>query len=167
MAIKMIEIGRREKADFPSLGLEDIDVKIDTGAYTSSIHCVDMKEIDRKLYCKFLDESHPAYNHKELVFEEYRLAEVKSSNGISEIRYQIVIPILFGKNLYDIELTLSDRAEMKYPVLIGRKFLHGKFIVDVSKINKLKKKTTRTNEKKKTQDGDSLSESEIILDSED
>lgn len=135
-----IEIGRREKADFPTLGLEEIEVKIDTGAYTSSIHCIDMKEIDGKLYCKFLDESHPAYNHKELVFNDYKLTEVKSSNGISEIRYQIVIPIIFGKILYDIELTLSDRAEMRYPALIGRKFLQGKFIVDVSKINKLKKK---------------------------
>lgn len=139
-------VGRREKANFPTLGLEDIDVKIDTGAFTSSIHCVDMNEIDGKLYCKFLDESHPAYNHKELIFGTYQMNPVKSSNGIVELRYQIVTKMKFGKKIYDIELTLTDRAEMKYPVLIGRKFLKGKFVVDVSKLNrlsKLKKKTKK------------------------
>ncbi len=140
MALKKKVIGRREKADFPTLGLKDIDVKIDTGAFTSSIHCVDITEIDGKLHCKFLDELHPAYNHKELVFDSYEITSVKSSNGITELRYQILVRIKFGKKYYDIELTLSDRAEMKYPVLIGRKFLQGKFVVDVAKVNKLKKK---------------------------
>lgn len=139
MVVKKKVIGRREKANFPTLGLEDIDVKIDTGAFTSSIHCVDMKEIDARLYCNFLDELHPAYNQKELVFEHYEKNFIKSSNGIVEERYQIVTKIKFGKKYYDIELTLTDRAEMKYPVLIGRKFLQGKFIVDVSKLNRLSK----------------------------
>jgi hypothetical protein len=64
---------------------------------------------------------------------------IKSSNGITELRYQIVVCIKFGRKYFDIELTLTDRAEMKYPVLLGRKFLQGKFVVDVSKVNKLKK----------------------------
>lgn len=146
MIVKKKVIGRREKANFPTLRLEDIDVKIDTGAFTSSIHCVDMKEIDGKLHCKFLDESHPAYNHKELVFDSYEKNFIKSSNGIVEERYQIVTRIKFGKKHYDIELTLTDRAEMKYPVLIGRKFLQGKFIVDVSKLNRLNKLKKKTKE---------------------
>lgn len=147
MVIEKIIIGRREKANFPTLGLEDIEVKIDTGAFTSSIHCVDMKEVEGKLHCNFLDESHPAYNQKELVFDYYEKNFIKSSNGMVEERYQIITRIEFGKKYYNIELTLTDRAEMKYPVLIGRKFLKGKFIVDVSKLNKLnklKKKTKKT-----------------------
>jgi hypothetical protein len=167
MANKKKEIGRRERADFPTLGLKDIEVKIDTGAFTSSIHCADIKEIDSRLHCKFLDENHPSYNHMELVFEDYEMTVIKSSNGITENRYQIKLPILFGKKIYDIELTLTDRAEMKYPVLIGRKFLQGKFIVDVSKLNKLKKKITKTNEKEETEDGDSLGESQTLLHPED
>ncbi len=137
MAKKKI-VGRREKADFPTLGIMDIDVKIDTGAFTSSIYCSEIKIIDSQLYCKFLDKFHGAFKDQELIFESYSLAKVKSSNGISEERYQIRTSIEFGSKLYEIELTLTDREEMKYPVLIGRKFLKGKFIVDVSKTNKLK-----------------------------
>ncbi|HET8837809.1 MAG TPA: RimK/LysX family protein, partial [Flavobacteriaceae bacterium] len=55
---------------------------------------------------------------------------VKSSNGITQKRYEIRSTIqIFGK-IYKISLTLSDRKEMRYPVLIGRKFLSNKFIVD-------------------------------------
>jgi hypothetical protein len=91
---------------------------------------------------------------------------IKSSNGISETRYQIVLPMIFGKKTYEIELTLNDRAEMKYPVLLGRKFLQGKFIVDVSKLNRLSKKTQKTNEKAETQNGDSISQPETVLNPE-
>jgi hypothetical protein len=92
---------------------------------------------------------------------------IKSSNGISETRYQIVLTMIFGKKTYNVELTLSDRAEMKFPVLLGRKFLQqGKFIVDVSKINRLRKKTAKTNEKEETENGDSLGQSETVLNTE-
>ena len=139
MSKKKKTIGRRERVDFPQLGLKNIDAKIDTGAFSSSIHCVDMQEIDNQLICKFLDDSHPAYNHKQLIFSDYEMVSVKSSNGITEVRYKIVTRMKMGVKYFDIGLTLSDRAEMKYPVLIGRRFLMGKFVVDVSKTNKLKK----------------------------
>ena len=40
-----ITVGRIDKADFPELSLKDIDLKIDSGAYTSSIHCSNIEEI--------------------------------------------------------------------------------------------------------------------------
>ena len=43
-----ITIGRSDKADFPELSLFDIDLKVDSGAYTSSIHCTDIQEITLK-----------------------------------------------------------------------------------------------------------------------
>lgn len=133
-----IIVGRREKVNFFALGLKNIDAKIDTGAYTSSIHCASIQEIDNKLYCKFIDTSEGVRQIRELVFDSYNIAVVKSSNGITELRYQIITTVQFGEKEYAIELTLTDRAEMKYPVLIGRKFLKKKFIVDVSLINQLK-----------------------------
>lgn len=123
-------IGRIDKADFPDLHLEDIAIKIDTGAYTSSIHCEDIHEENGELHCKFLDKEHPNYNHKSFIFKEYNTIKVRSSNGIAQKRYEIKSTIkIFGKT-YKISLSLSDRKEMKYPVLIGRKFLNNKFIVD-------------------------------------
>jgi hypothetical protein len=128
-------IGRIDKADFPLLQLEDVDVKIDTGAYTSTIHCKNVKVEDNYLKCNFLDEEHPDYHEKEIVFDNYDVKVVKSSNGQSQARYRILTEIiLFGKT-YPIFLTLSDRDDMKYPVLLGRKFLTKRFIVDINKTN--------------------------------
>ncbi|MDP5170041.1 MAG: RimK/LysX family protein [Bacteroidia bacterium] len=127
-------IGRSDKADFPELDLFDIDIKIDTGAYTSAIHChkIKEKEIDGERMISFvlLDPSHPQYNKKEYRAKIHKEKLVKSSNGKSQKRYIIKTKIvLFGKK-YSIELSLSERGEMRYPVLIGRKLLRRKFIVD-------------------------------------
>ena len=123
-------IGRFDKADFPLLDLEEIAIKIDTGAYTSSIHCNDIIEEDGVLHCTFLDEEHPLYNGKAFTFKEYDIVFVKSSNGIQQKRYQVQSTIKIFEKVFKISLSLSARQEMRYPVLIGRKFLSKKFIVD-------------------------------------
>ena len=128
-------IGRFDKADFPLLDLEDIAIKIDTGAYTSSIHCNNIIEKDDLLYCTFLDDEHPLYNGKEFIFKEYDIVFVKSSNGIIQKRYQVQSTIKIFDKVFKISLSLSARQEMRYPVLIGRKFLTKKFIVDTEFID--------------------------------
>ena len=128
-------IGRIDKADFPLLNLLNVEVKIDTGAYTSSIHCNNVKVVDNYLKCNFLDEEHPNYHEKEIIFDNYDVKVIKSSNGQTETRYRILTEItLFGQT-HPIFLTLSDRIEMRYPVLLGRKFLSRKFNVDINKTN--------------------------------
>ena len=124
-------IGRVDKFDFPKLDLFNIDVKIDTGAYTSAIHCSEIKEINNTLHCTFYSKGHPNFSSEEVIFTEYTFTNVKSSNGIKENRYKIKSEvIIFGKT-YKINLTLSTRDDMRFPVLIGRQFLKGKFLVDV------------------------------------
>jgi hypothetical protein len=134
-----LTIGRVDKADFPELHLLDIDIKIDSGAYTSSIHCSDIEEIviNGENLIKFilLDPEHPFYNNKEFTFKNYATKIVKSSNGISEKRYLIRTEIVIFFTVYVIDLTLSERKDMKYPVLLGRKFLNKKFIIDTAKKN--------------------------------
>ncbi|PTX45168.1 hypothetical protein C8P64_1159 [Christiangramia gaetbulicola] len=133
--MEKIVIGRFDKADFPALQLNDIAIKIDTGAYTSSIHCDNIIEKDDAIHCTFLDDEHPLYNGKEFVFEDYDIVFVRSSNGIIQKRYQVQSNIkLFGK-VFKISLSLSSRQEMRFPVLIGRKFLTKKFIVDTELID--------------------------------
>lgn len=123
-------IGRFDKADFPALHLNDIAIKIDTGAYTSSIHCENIREENDLLLCTFLDEEHPLYNGKEFSFKDYDIVFVRSSNGIIQKRYQVESTIKIFNKVYKISLSLSSRQEMRFPVLIGRKFLTKKFIVD-------------------------------------
>lgn len=123
-------IGRFDRADFPDLHLNDISIKIDTGAYTSSIHCDNIIEVDDVLKCTFLDEEHPLYNGREFIFQDYDVVFVRSSNGIVQKRYQIQSKIKLFDHIYKISLSLAARQEMRFPVLLGRKFLTKKFIVD-------------------------------------
>ena len=143
------KIGRIDKADFPLLNLENVEIKVDTGAFTSSIHCTEMRVEDNFLKCRFLDEAHPAYDQKEFVFDNYDVKVVKSSNGQTEVRYRILTEVLLFGKIFPIFLTLSDRKEMKFPVLIGRKFLMKRFMVDINKTNlsfKLKEETLKNSQ---------------------
>jgi hypothetical protein len=125
------KLGRVDKIDFPVLNLNTIDVKIDTGAYTSAIHCSQIREENHKLYCLFESKGHPNFKSDEVVFENYTDTDVKSSNGLKENRYKIKTDVVFFGKTYKINLTLSTRDDMRFPVLIGRQFLSKKFIVDV------------------------------------
>lgn len=134
-----LTIGRIDKADFKEFLLFDIDVKIDSGAYTSSIHCSDIKEIsiNGENFIKFtlLDPQHPFYNNKEYSTKKYAIKFVKSSNGIAQKRYLIQTEIFIFNTSYPIHLTLSERKDMKFPVLLGRKFLNKQFVIDTSRTN--------------------------------
>ena len=136
---KKIIIGRREGVDFPDLGLTNIIAKADTGAYSTALHCHDiyeMREGKEKVLCfKVLDPSFPSFNDKEVCFKNYTRKKIKNSFGNFENRFVIKTRIVLGGKVIETYVSLSDRANMKYPVLIGRKLLSKGFIVDVSKIN--------------------------------
>lgn len=146
----MKTIGRIDKVDFPELNLSNIKIKIDTGAFTSSIHSHDIKEviIDEEKFIEFqiLDPDHPQYKDETFKTERFKKKIVKNSFGKSEERFIIETTIVIFGEEYPIELSLSERYDMKFPVLIGRKLLSRKFIVDTSKKNlsfKLKKKNNQ------------------------
>lgn len=129
-------IGREDIADFPLLELEGIEVKADTGAFTSSFHCHNIELIKdgetEKLKCLFLDPLHEKYHDKEFLFDSFSLKKVKSSNGHLEERYSITTEIKLFNRIFAVELTLTERGTMKFPVLLGRKFLSKRFVVDSS-----------------------------------
>lgn len=139
MSIRRIVIGRKDIADFEKLNLFGIEVKIDSGAYTSSFHChkIELIKKDGKemIKCNFLDPGHELYHEKEFYFENFKLRSVKSSNGIVEERFSIFTEITIFKKRFPIELTLTDRPDMKHPVLLGRKFTSRKFLIDTSRKN--------------------------------
>lgn len=128
-------IGRREVIAFPGLGLFEITAKVDTGAYTTALHCHDIYEKDGILHFKLLDPSHPDYNRQEQTFSEYTQKEIKNSFGEVEKRYIIKTVIKIGRKRIKSVISLTDRGNMRYPVLIGRKLLKNRFIVDVALLN--------------------------------
>ena len=132
-------IGKKDIADFPEFKLTDLEVKIDTGAYTSSIHCheieVETSEEESVLNVIFLDPTHPKFTGEEFHFRSFQLKDVKSSNGTVEQRALIKSKIiLFGKS-FPIQFTLTDRGDMKFPVLLGRKLLNKRFLVDTTRFD--------------------------------
>jgi len=150
---QQILIGRQDVADFPELKLEQVEVKIDTGAYTSSFHCHTIQVINRdgkeKLQCFFLDPEHEKYNNREFVFDRFSLKRVRSSNGLMEERYSVETTIMLFKKIILLELTLTERGNMRFPVLLGRKFLSGRFVVDSSRTNLSAKGIVKTIERRK------------------
>lgn len=130
-------IGRKELADLPALYLFGVAAKVDTGAYTSSMHCESITETEDGISCQFLNSEGASV--ESISFTEFGKRKVKSSNGMEEERYSILTKIRLGEDLFDIELTLTDRNEMKNPILLGRKFIRKKYLVDVAKKEILKK----------------------------
>jgi len=132
-------IGRREVANLPEFGLKNVDVKVDSGAYTSSIHVTHCVEVDtpdgKKLEVVFLDNNHPAFINDKHYFSEFRMKKVKSSTGQEQIRYFIKCTIeLLGRKI-KTEFSLTERKGMRYPILLGRKLLNKRFIIDTSLVN--------------------------------
>ncbi len=127
-------IGRIDKVDLPDFALEDVKVKIDTGANSSSIHASYISEVKDPngdgLLLRFC-----LLGNRKLRFEakHYTKRKVKSSNGVVQERFVVKMNVkLFGRT-FKTDVTLAQRKEMKYPILLGRKLLRNRFVVDVSK----------------------------------
>lgn len=132
-------IGSTDRIDLPDFGLVDVPCKIDTGALTSSIHCERFRivEQDGKEYLTFklLDKRFKDQDRKTLWFDKFMEKRIRSSFGNMEFRYAIKTRVkLFGQS-YRITFTLSNRGEMTYPVLLGKRFLKNRFLVDVRQEN--------------------------------
>lgn len=126
----MTEIGRIEKIGFPDLNIESVDAKVDTGAYTTAIHVNGIRVKDDKLSF-WIDNS-----KNKFVFDKFKTIEVKNSFGKVQKRYSILTRVKVGDKIYKIQVTLTNRNKMKYPVLIGRRFLYKfNYVVDVRKKN--------------------------------
>ena len=130
-------IGRLEYVDIPDFKLAGIEAKIDTGAYNGAIHVSLVTEIERegKTFIRFilLDEEHPEYHGKAFETDEFVERRVKSSNGEIQHRYAIPVTIMLKGLELKTKLSLSNRKDLRYPVLLGRKVIKKHFIIDASK----------------------------------
>lgn len=128
-------IGRYEKVDLPELDLFMLDAKVDTGADNNAIHChqIEVSKDKKTVSFQLLDPSHLDYNEKKFTLPIHRMRWVKSSNGEREHRVYIKTNLVVMGESYEVELSLTDRSNMTFPMLLGRKFLHNRFLVDVSK----------------------------------
>lgn len=135
MSRYQIIIGRAEQVDFVGTALQ-VAAKIDSGAYRSSVHATNIKEVtkDGEKILKFTLFGHPCSPvPRPLQTNRFTTIEVTSSNGHKAMRYEVTLKIKIGNKIFNTSFTLSDRSNNVYPVLIGRKALKNRFVVDVTK----------------------------------
>lgn len=129
-------IGWREWAAFPDLGVTAINAKIDTGAKTSAIHAFHIRETDVDGIPHVSFRLHPVQRRKKpeiaccVPIADRRT--ITSSNGQKQDRFVIVTRLTMGERTWPIELTLTDRDEMGFRLLIGREALKKRFLIDAS-----------------------------------
>lgn len=119
-----------------SIGKRAVDVpaKIDTGADSSAIWATNVRVgRDGVLRFSLFGEGSPYYNGKIFKRTDFSVARVKSSNGTAEIRYQTHFTITIAKRRVKALFNLSDRSQNTYKILIGRRTISSKFLVDVTK----------------------------------
>ena len=134
MTSKLTIIGREAEVSFPLLSVKGVKAKTDTGADLSSIWCGEVKKVKDKLECIFFGPGSPYYTGKKIVFNksEYKRSQIFNSFGAGEKRYKVKMPVVINGRRILTTFTLADRSKKEYPVLLGRKLLAKKFLVDVA-----------------------------------
>jgi hypothetical protein len=129
-------VGALEQCNLPQLQLNKIETRVDTGATTSSLHVDNIVEFKKGMgkerWVRF--DIHPdTHDVNQVVQREAKVKsvrKVKSSNASQQRRLVIETDILIAGMRWSIELTLTDRSEMKYLMLLGREAMSGRLIVD-------------------------------------
>jgi len=126
-------IGRFDRVDFPEMELKKVKVKIDTGAYNSSIHVTDLREDEDGVHFIPLTQGRKGFQGKTVTFKEFEKRVVRSSNGEIEDRYLTSTNVVLFGEVIPLKMTLTDRSQMRFPILLGRSLLTKQFLVDVSR----------------------------------
>ncbi|MFT4157999.1 MAG: ATP-dependent zinc protease [Microbacterium sp.] len=127
-------IGWREWVSLPDLGVDWLKAKIDTGARTSSLHAFDIHEFDRdgEDWVRFRvnpwQDSHEDAVDVECPVRDRRA--VRSSSGHAQQRFVVELLIRLCDREVLAEVTLSNRDEMGFRMLIGREALRQGYVVD-------------------------------------
>lgn len=129
--------GWREWIDLPDLGTEAIKAKLDTGARTSALHAVRLVTFERDggEWVRFTIHPRQRSTRNSLRVElpvlEWR--RITSSNGVRQRRPVIVTSMSFFGQTWPIELTLTNRKNMGFRMLLGREALRNRLVVDSSR----------------------------------
>ncbi|MBD1388959.1 ATP-dependent zinc protease [Neiella sp. HB171785] len=133
---KMV-IGNLELCALPQLGISDLQIRVDTGAKTSSLHVDNLKQLTKNGRPFVSFDLHPdIYNLEQVVQCHAPLHDsrrIKSSNGGAELRCVIRTLIRLGDQEWPIEVTLTNREDMSYLMLLGREGMGDRVLVDPSK----------------------------------
>ncbi len=132
--IDKLIVGSEEWCSFPSLSIPAIKARVDSGAKTSSLHAFNIQSFIRNGQSWVSFELHPIQNDRKTTVRcESPVIDrryVKSSSGNREKRFVISAPVQIGGDIWEIELTLTNRDSMGYRMLLGREAMSGRMLVD-------------------------------------
>jgi hypothetical protein len=140
-------IGWREWVGLPDLAIGRIKAKVDSGARTSAIHAFKVTPFtkDGGAYVRFV--VHPTQRRRKpevaCVARVIDVRKITDSGGNCQERYVIRTTLKLGKSAWPIELTLSNRDNMGFRMLIGRQAIRRLYVVDPGRsyVTRRKKKT--------------------------
>lgn len=127
----MLIIGWQERVDLPLLGLTNLRAKIDTGARTSALHASDITEFERdgapwvRFHSMFDDDARDT----EVECPVHDRREIRNTSGVPERRIVIRTRFRISTHLWRIDLSLTERTEMKFRMIVGRTALRRHSIV--------------------------------------
>lgn len=131
-----IHVGWREWVRMPSSNVPWIKAKVDTGARSSAVHAFDLErfEPDGTPWVRFSVHPWQATDEDAVIIEQPVVDEriVRSSNGQAEQRLVVHLDLVLGRQEITAEMTLSNRDEMGFRMLIGREALEQGYLVDPS-----------------------------------
>jgi len=129
-------IGSVETCNLPELNISDLQVRVDTGAKTSSLHVDNIRRVKKGGKPWVIFDIHPDVYNVNHIFEcqskLHDIRTIKSSNGVAEERYVIKTTIELGSRQWPIEITLTDRSDMSFLMLLGREGMKDRVLVDPS-----------------------------------
>ena len=134
----LVTVGWQEWLAFPGMGLPAVRAKIDTGARTSALHARAIEHLEREGETWVRFEVNPLFRGRRLkvmceapVVDE---REVTSSSGHTGLRVVVEAMLRLGLATdapeWPVELTLTDRRGMRFPMLLGREAMSGRVLVD-------------------------------------
>lgn len=132
-------LGRREIVYFPEWNFGPVEAKVDTGAYTGSLHADNITEkinaVGKPYLCFNLKRDYYPFLTEDVLIqaENFEKKTVKNSFGEGEVRYIIPVKIKIGRKIIRSKISLTDRSTMKFQILIGRRIIKNKFLLDIGK----------------------------------
>ena len=117
--------GWMEQICLPELGLDQVKAKLDTGARTSAIHAENIELFDRDgvewvRFQTLPDWDNPKVGFRTVEAPVVHVREIKNTSGIPEERLVVRTQARFGKRKWMIDISLADRTNMTFPMIIGR-----------------------------------------------
>ena len=123
-------IGWHECISLPELGLEDFAVKVDTGAKTTALHAENIETFykDTQKWVRFLSPEIPGTAPRMCEFPVFTKRAITNTSGTPETRIVIRTPMVLLGRKWKIDVSLTDRGTMRFPLILGRRALRNRQI---------------------------------------